>query len=187
MSSWKNLLLKIGDNCPEYGNSDDLKDHIVRSYSPFAFTFSIFFFIFLFLSCQKPYLGVSFSVAGMCSARVFDSLFLKLAFAGNMLRRNSARTRALFWRCSTCKPKFLKLLYPLVLFFRKLEDELKFDCTLVLVCYWRFQFFHLVSLFPVLWIVLLNNIIIFYTLHVGSILLIVLNKFHTRFLYMGHW
>ncbi|KAH9741532.1 nuclear cap-binding protein subunit 1 [Citrus sinensis] len=28
MSSWKNLLLKIGDNCPEYGNSDDLKDHI---------------------------------------------------------------------------------------------------------------------------------------------------------------
>lgn len=164
MSSWKNLLLKIGDNCPEYGNSDDLKDHIVRSYSPFAFTFSIFFFIFLFLSCQKPYLGVSFSVAGMCSARVFDSLFLKLAFAGNMLRRNSARTRALFWRCSTCKPKFLELLYPLVLFFRKLEDELKFDCTLVL-----------------------NNIIIFHTLHVGSILLIVLSKFHTRFLYMGHW
>lgn len=164
MSSWKNLLLKIGDNCPEYGNSDDLKDHIVRSYSPFAFTFSIFFFLFFFLSCQKPYLGVSFSVAGMCSARVFDSLFLKLAFAGNMLRRNSARTRALFWRCSTCKPKFLKLLYPLVLFFRKLEDELKFDCTLVL-----------------------NNIIIFHTLHVGSILLIVLSKFHTRFLYMGHW
>lgn len=164
MSSWKNLLLKIGDNCPEYGNSDDLKDHIVRSYSPFAFTFSIFFFLFFFLSCQKPYLGVSFSVASMCSARVFDSLFLKLAFAGNMLRRNSARTRALFWRCSTCKPKFLKLLYPLVLFFRKLEDELKFDCTLVL-----------------------NNIIIFHTLHVGSILLIVLSKFHTRFLYMGHW
>lgn len=164
MSSWKNLLLKIGDNCPEYGNSDDLKDHIVSSYSPFAFTFSIFFFLFFFLSCQKPYLGVSFSVAGMCSARVFDSLFLKLAFAGNMLRRNSARTRALFWRCSTCKPKFLKLLYPLVLFFRKLEDELKFDCTLVL-----------------------NNIIIFHTLHVGSILLIVLSKFHTRFLYMGHW
>ncbi|KAL9455103.1 hypothetical protein AB3S75_010500 [Citrus x aurantiifolia] len=28
MSSWKNFLLKIGDNCPEYGNSDDLKDHI---------------------------------------------------------------------------------------------------------------------------------------------------------------
>ncbi|KAF3454275.1 hypothetical protein FNV43_RR04722 [Rhamnella rubrinervis] len=28
MSSWKSLLLRIGDKCPEYGTSSDFKDHI---------------------------------------------------------------------------------------------------------------------------------------------------------------
>ncbi|KAJ0084473.1 hypothetical protein Patl1_29476 [Pistacia atlantica] len=28
MSSWKSLLLRIGDKCPEYGTSGDFKDHI---------------------------------------------------------------------------------------------------------------------------------------------------------------
>ncbi|XP_042497800.1 nuclear cap-binding protein subunit 1 isoform X1 [Macadamia integrifolia] len=32
MSSWRTLLLRIGDNCPEYGGTSDFKDHIETCY-----------------------------------------------------------------------------------------------------------------------------------------------------------
>ncbi|KAM7273962.1 hypothetical protein ACFE04_028626 [Oxalis oulophora] len=32
MSSWKSLLLRIGDKCPDYGTSTDFKDHIETCY-----------------------------------------------------------------------------------------------------------------------------------------------------------
>ncbi|KAJ6345329.1 hypothetical protein OIU78_008074 [Salix suchowensis] len=28
MSSWRSLLLRIGDKCPDYGTSSDFKEHI---------------------------------------------------------------------------------------------------------------------------------------------------------------
>jgi hypothetical protein len=31
MSSWRSLLLRIGDNCPDYGTSSDFKEHIVST------------------------------------------------------------------------------------------------------------------------------------------------------------
>ncbi|OMO54436.1 nuclear cap-binding protein subunit 1-like protein [Corchorus olitorius] len=31
MSSWKSLLLRIGDKCSEYSSSSEFKDHIVRN------------------------------------------------------------------------------------------------------------------------------------------------------------
>ncbi|RWW22656.1 hypothetical protein GW17_00013131 [Ensete ventricosum] len=33
MSSWRALLLRVGDKCPEYGGAVDYKEHIVSSSS----------------------------------------------------------------------------------------------------------------------------------------------------------
>ena len=41
MSSWRDLLLRIGDKSPEYGTSSDFKDHIVRTFFFFFFFFSL--------------------------------------------------------------------------------------------------------------------------------------------------
>ena len=40
MSSWKSLLLRIGEKCPEYGGNADFKDHIV-SFLSFSSFFSL--------------------------------------------------------------------------------------------------------------------------------------------------
>lgn len=49
-SRWGTLLLRIGDRCPEYGGSNDFKEHIVSYPLPILFLLLFSFSSFLFFS-----------------------------------------------------------------------------------------------------------------------------------------
>lgn len=68
MSSWRSLILRIGDKSPEYGASSDFKEHIVRS---------LFRFSSIIVSLPTPTLSLSF---------LFN-------FSGYLLWRSSPRPR----------------------------------------------------------------------------------------------
>lgn len=93
MSSWKSLLLRIGDKSPEYGTSSDFKDHIVRHFlSPFSH---------------------------LCSSIRLLVVDFYLGLAGNLLWCDSAGARSL-WRWNfTCNhlPLHIHSLFGCCLYF----------------------------------------------------------------------